>query len=97
MLKYASQEGQYGLVAFRLADIPLDLRTSAVEALVRRRDSALTIDQAGTGGLLARVTALSQGDNTGDAETLRKIAREPSDRVYWIPRPAWESVFGDAE
>lgn len=90
-----SRDGGYGLVAFRLSDIPIDLRKRGARTLVNRSTLALKPDEAGLKGLMGTLMAnIERGENTTDPEVIKRVAERPSDRVYWIPRPAWNEVMG---
>lgn len=89
-----STGAQERLVAFRLAEVPLDVRVRAADSVARRADMALPDDAGGVKGLLARLGDRAAGHDSADRDSLRRVAREPSDRVYWISLAAWERVMG---
>lgn len=82
-----------GLVAFRLTDVPLDLRARAANRLARKSEAALDPDLDSAASLMARLREMRVG-NVSDPEVIKRIAAHPSDRVYWITRSAWERVMG---
>jgi hypothetical protein len=85
-----SSEGR-ALRAFRLSEVPINIRTRAAAIASMRSDLALRDDQAGYGGLLAKLAA--QPD-MHERRALLRAAKHPSDRVYWITAKAWEEVMG---
>lgn len=90
-----SPEAGRRLKAFRLADVPLELRERAVRSVAMSSTHAAGAEIKPADHLFSRLLAdRAAGGDTGDVEVLRKVAREPSERVYWISKAAWDRVIG---
>jgi hypothetical protein len=74
---------------FRLNDVPLDLRLAAAK---HAHVAVLPDDVADPHDRL--FAALAAPANTGLRDQLVRVARTPSERVYWIPATAWTRVMG---
>lgn len=81
-----------GLKAFRLSDIPYPIRKRAAKIALAQSDRALPDEQAGYGGLLARLT--TPGASPAMRQAIERAAERPSDRVYYVRAEAWEKVMG---
>lgn len=79
-----------GLTAFRLSDVPLDVRLRAADRIARRSIEAIPEAPHAEDRLFARLLSPTGAD---DRDMLRRIAERPSRKVYWIPRAAWERVM----
>jgi hypothetical protein len=82
------------LKAFRLSDIPLDIRLGAVPGAKVRSDAKLAPGEDGLDVQLARLQAERVEVNEIERQAIERVARVPSDRVYWISLRAWEAVMG---
>lgn len=89
-----STEGRR-LRAFRLSDVPYDIRKRALRIALGQSDRALPDEQSGYGGLLAKLSAPAPTWNQRKA--LELAVERPSERVYFIPMAAWQKVMGDAD
>lgn len=82
---------------FRLNEIPLDIRLAAVR---HARVAALPDDDVDARDrLFAALTELAGAEPDEDVlerEALARVARAPSDRVYWVTEKAWRNVMGEA-
>lgn len=78
-----------GLVAFRLTDIPLDLRLQAANRVARSRIESIPDLKRPEDRLFARLASPADGNR----DMLRRIAERPNPKVYWIPRDAYERVM----
>lgn len=86
--------GRQGLKAFRLSDVPIEIRLRAALAVARaHREADDKVDPRDRLFARLRSDAAAGGDST-ETETIKQIAQAPSERVYWISRDAWERVIG---
>jgi hypothetical protein len=91
-----STEGRaHRLRAFRLSEIPYDIRKRALSIALGQSDRALPDEQSGYGGLLAKLSVPAPSFNQRKA--LELAAERPSERVYFVTVKAWEKVMGDAD
>ena len=67
------------LVAFRLADIPIEIRLRAKDRLLRASGAT---------------DYLPTTDSPIERVRIGIAAETPSDRLYWIRRERWERVMG---
>ena len=74
---------------FRLNDIPLDVRLRAAK-FARTRE--LPDDTADARDRLFAALAAPAAEE--ERARLQRVARTPSDRIYWIPAKAWNAVMG---
>lgn len=83
------------LKSFRLSDVDPDLRLRAARNILLGRAS--NDDLAPEDRLLSLLRSnVEAGVDTSDRDGLYKVAREPSNEVYWISMRAWENVMGRA-
>lgn len=79
----------------RLAQIPLKVRLRAASTAARANVADPNLEPADL--LFARLMANVEAEgDVADPEVLRKVAQNPSDRLYWISLKAWERVMGGA-
>ena len=85
--------GETALKAFKLSDVPLDIRIAAAKRLSRTHKT-FSPDAKGTDRLLAAVLDVRAHDQTDEKDAIRAAAEHPSDRVYYVSMRKWVEVMG---
>lgn len=88
-MSVSSQEGRR-LQAFRLSQVPLEIRLRAAKRAAR--GPSLASEARPEDKLFASLLDLRL--ERGDDDAIVVAAKRPSERVYWISAAAWERVMG---
>lgn len=88
----ALQSESRPLKAFRLSDIPEDVRVAAAQSAVDWLTRSLAPKLGGIGG-----SPLEAFKGVGEAAELMKVALHPSSTVYRIPQDSWDAMIARLE
>jgi PIN domain nuclease of toxin-antitoxin system len=83
---------------FRLNEIPLDVRLAAARhaRVFARPDDEKDPRDRLFAALAELAPSVESEEAVHEREALTRVARSPSDRVYWIRESAWKKVMGDS-